>query len=245
MSLSLEQYQQQFMQGMTGNNDATHLPEFVTPIKRLPVYQDHYREVLLKCLQDCFVCTKELLGERIFNDFALEYIQQYPSVSEDLVGYGADFSIFLHMKISLTNVNYPPRFICDVAHYDFLRQGCYYAANHQAFPLELFIGLNDEQQLASQIMKQAGLLLQKSKFNLLDISGQAVLEYPSYHFYMHYRQEGKVKITTVDEATFNLLKTLQQAQPISQLNEAQIEMLPTFINNGWLMMNRGSHEISG
>jgi len=245
MSLSLEQYQQQFMQGMTGNSNAAHLPEFVTPIKRLPVYQDHYQEVLLKCLQDCFVCTKELLGDRIFNELALKYIQQYPSVSEDLVGYGADFSIFLHMNITLTNVSYPHRFICDVAHYDFLRQGCYYAANHQAFPLEFFIGLNDEQQLASQVMKQAGLLLQKSKFNLLKIADQAVLETPSYHFYMHYRQEGKVKITTVNEATFNLLKTLRQAQPIGQLNEAQIEMLPTFINNGWLMMCRGSHDISG
>jgi len=233
------------MQGMTGNSDAAHLPSFVTPIKRLPVYQDHYREVLLKCLRQCFVCSKQLLGEKIFNDFAVEYIQQYPCVSEDLVAYGADFSIFLHMKVSSTNVSYPPQFISDVAHYDFLRQGCYYAVNHQAFPLAFFMGLDDEQQLDCQVMKQAGLLLQKSKFNLLEINGQGIVESPDYHFYMHYRQEGKVNITTVDKAAFTLFKTLQQAQPIGQLSETQIEMLPTFINNGWLMMNRGSHDISG
>ncbi len=211
--------------------------DYIQPAKRLPVYQDHYHQVLLNSLTSCFGYTLQILGESNFYKLASQYIYLYPSVSENLNEYGRDFSVFLGMELASVNQPIPVSWIKDVAHCDFLRQSCYYANNHHAFDLMTFINLDTDQQMDISVIRQASLKVQKSKYNLLDGQSQSLAQTAQYSFYLHYREEGKVKLKEVDEKTYTLLKKLQSPVKISGFSESQIELLPIFINQGWIKMS--------
>jgi hypothetical protein len=67
----------------------------LTAVERLEIYGYAYYARLLECLRDEFPVLKHALGEELFNDFAAEYLERYPSRSYTLFQLGVHFPRFL------------------------------------------------------------------------------------------------------------------------------------------------------
>src|SRR5260370_20800792 len=66
-----------------------------TALERLAIYGYAYYARLLECLRDEFPVLKHALGEELFDAFAGEYLEKYPSRSYTLFQLGANFPRFL------------------------------------------------------------------------------------------------------------------------------------------------------
>ncbi|MET4694774.1 DNA-binding domain-containing protein [Endozoicomonas lisbonensis] len=66
-----------------------------SPQARLAIYQRSYYARLLKCMREQFPALCYALGERLFNDFSLEYLRKNPSQSYTLYELGSRFPSYL------------------------------------------------------------------------------------------------------------------------------------------------------
>ncbi len=67
----------------------------LTALERLAIYGYAYYARLLECLREEFPVLKHALGEELFDAFAAEYLQQYPSRSYTLFQLGSNFPRFV------------------------------------------------------------------------------------------------------------------------------------------------------
>jgi hypothetical protein len=67
----------------------------LTALERLAIYGYAYYARLLECLREEFPVLKHALGEELFDGFAAEYLEQYPSRSYTLFHLGLSFPRFL------------------------------------------------------------------------------------------------------------------------------------------------------
>jgi hypothetical protein len=67
----------------------------LTAAERMGIYANAYYARLLECLAAYFPMLQKTLGEEIFEGFAFEYLQQYPSKSYTLDRLGENFARFL------------------------------------------------------------------------------------------------------------------------------------------------------
>lgn len=66
-----------------------------TSVQRLEIYAHAYYARLLECLQAEFPMTSRAIGADLFDEFAVDYLQQWPSQSYTLDQLGARFARFL------------------------------------------------------------------------------------------------------------------------------------------------------
>lgn len=67
----------------------------LTAAERIGVYANAYYARLLECLGESFPVLRRTIGEEAFNDFAFDYLQNYPSRSYTLGKLGDRFAEFL------------------------------------------------------------------------------------------------------------------------------------------------------
>lgn len=67
----------------------------LTAAERIGIYANAYYSRLLECVGDCFPLLRGALGEDVFNGFAFDYLQRYPSRSYTLDHLGETFPRFL------------------------------------------------------------------------------------------------------------------------------------------------------
>lgn len=67
----------------------------LTSEERLGIYANAYYARLLECLAEVYPVLARALGEEVFNSFAFEYLQRYPSRSYTLTRLGESFPRFL------------------------------------------------------------------------------------------------------------------------------------------------------
>ena len=67
----------------------------LSAVERIHVYANAYYARLLECLGESFPVLRRALGAELFDDFAFEYLQRYPSRSYTLGLLGANFHQFL------------------------------------------------------------------------------------------------------------------------------------------------------
>jgi putative DNA-binding protein len=67
----------------------------LTAAERLSIYANAYYARLLECLASYFPVLQRALGEEVFESFAFEYLQRYPSQSYTLDRLGESFARFL------------------------------------------------------------------------------------------------------------------------------------------------------
>jgi hypothetical protein len=67
----------------------------LTALERLAIYGYAYYARLLECLREEFPVLKHALGEELFDAFAVEYLEQFPSRSYTLFQLGTNFPRFL------------------------------------------------------------------------------------------------------------------------------------------------------
>jgi hypothetical protein len=68
----------------------------LTAAERLSIYANAYYARLLECMGACFPVLKRALGDEVFDSFAFEYLQRYPSRSYTLDRLGEHFPRFLN-----------------------------------------------------------------------------------------------------------------------------------------------------
>jgi hypothetical protein len=90
----------------------------LTALERLAIYGAAYRSRLVECLEAEFPVLKHVLGEDVFDGFAVEYLQHYPSRSYTLFQLGGHFPRFLDEtrpdREERTGVDWPD-FLIDLA----------------------------------------------------------------------------------------------------------------------------------
>ena len=67
----------------------------LTAEERLSIYANAYYARLLECLGDCFPVLRQALGGEVFDGFAFDYLQRYPSRSYTLDRLADNFPRFL------------------------------------------------------------------------------------------------------------------------------------------------------
>ena len=67
----------------------------LTAAERLSIYANAYYSRLLECMGANYPILKQALGEEVFDSFAFEYLQRYPSRSYTLDDLGKHFAQFL------------------------------------------------------------------------------------------------------------------------------------------------------
>jgi len=67
----------------------------LTAAERLSIYANAYYSRLLECMGANYPILKQALGEEVFDSFAFEYLQRYPSRSYTLDDLGKRFAQFL------------------------------------------------------------------------------------------------------------------------------------------------------
>jgi hypothetical protein len=67
----------------------------LTALERLAIYGHAYYARLLECLREEFAVLRHALGEELFDAFAAEYLERYPSRSYTLFQLGVNFPRFL------------------------------------------------------------------------------------------------------------------------------------------------------
>src|SRR5258707_1575006 len=67
----------------------------MTALERLAIYAYAYSARLVECLSEEFPVLKHALGEEVFDAFAVEYLERYPSRSYTLFQLGVNFPRFL------------------------------------------------------------------------------------------------------------------------------------------------------
>src|SRR6185436_7549247 len=101
---SLEELQRWLQEAITGPSqpaDVASIDDIVLPstkqtsAERLAVYSTAYYLRLVDCLREFFPCLRYAMGEEIFDDFALAYLQQHPSQSYTLHRLADRFGEFL------------------------------------------------------------------------------------------------------------------------------------------------------
>lgn len=100
MKQPLQQLQEQLLASITDlNKPFTHsrlLPTaYLSPERSLAIYQYGYKARLLDCLRADYPVLKSFLGEALFERFALEYLDAYPSGSYSLFQLGERFPDYL------------------------------------------------------------------------------------------------------------------------------------------------------
>jgi hypothetical protein len=85
----------------------------LTAEERLSIYANGYWARLLECLGDCFPVLRTALGADVFDGFAFEYLQRYPSRSYTLDRLGESFPRFLD-ETRPDNTDWPD-FLIDLA----------------------------------------------------------------------------------------------------------------------------------
>lgn len=115
--------------------------DLVSPIKNLAIYQNNTAKTLTHTLQSTYPLIEKLVGADFFKITAKEYIKCYPSCSGNLHDYGQYFSDFL--------AEYPPVkdlvYLSEVAQFEWMCHGLYFAADHAAFDKTKLENLTPEQ----------------------------------------------------------------------------------------------------
>jgi hypothetical protein len=89
-----------------------------TSVQRLAVYGNAYFSRLLECMRELFPALAHALGEELFDGFALEYLQKYPSRSYTLDQLADRFVQFLEeTRPDATEASWPD-FIIDLARFE-------------------------------------------------------------------------------------------------------------------------------
>jgi hypothetical protein len=88
--------------------------------ERLAIYRRSYHARLLECFREMFPALLKALGEKVFDLFALDYLQRHPSRSYTLDHLADDFP--KHLAETRPDVNAPtgeredwPDFLCELA----------------------------------------------------------------------------------------------------------------------------------
>ncbi len=148
--MTLRALQHDYYQAMQGNDGALKArvqgAGGLSAEQALVVYRNNTEQTLLSVLQQTFAVCRMLVGERCFNQLALQYCRTLPSSSLDLNDYGEMLPDFIDQRLAPGDPLQTVPYLGDMARLEWLLQRAYYAANRTGFDFSRFARLTGEQQ---------------------------------------------------------------------------------------------------
>jgi hypothetical protein len=124
----------------------------LNPSERLQIYRDGYRGRLVECLADDFGAVRSWLGEAAFEACAHDYIDERPSRSPSLNGFGRSMPAFLEERRGATNL-----FAADLARLEWAIVEAIHAAPSPPLTLDRFEHMTPEQWATARLVPAASV----------------------------------------------------------------------------------------
>jgi hypothetical protein len=207
----------------------------LTAEERLGIYANAYYARLLECLRESFPVLAKTLGHEVFDEFAFDYLQQYPSKSYTLNRLGDHFAKFLDdTRPDRTYAAASPQpdwpdFLIDLARLEWNIEKVFDGPGNEAKPI-LLAGdlqkLSAEQFGQSKLIPVVSLQLLEFKFPVNDYYTSARKAKESSdcppppdarrQFLALTRRDFVVRRTELSEPQHALLAALKELQPVTQ-----------------------------
>ncbi len=221
--------------------DSTTIESFILPskncssIERLSVYGNAYFARLIECLAGEFPTLEHALGEELFGDFALTYLQDYPSTSYTLGNLANHFVNFLVKSRPPRDAEEEPQwpdFLIDLSRIESIYSVIFDGPGEENFEL---ISAVDLQQIPTE--KWGGI-----RFNFADSYRLELFDFPVHEYVTAVRKEESpevpspqktwlaisrrdfiVRRQSLSQLQFNLLKALVEGATLSESIEQSLQ----------------------
>jgi hypothetical protein len=203
--------------------------------ERLGIYANAYYARLLECLRESFPVLAKTLGHDVFDEFAFDYLQQYPSKSYTLNRLGDQFAKFLDdTRPDRTDATPSPQadwpdFLIDLARLEWNIEKVFDGPGNEGKAIVL---AGDLQKLTAEEFGQSKLIpvvslrLLEFKFPINDYytAARKAKETsdcppppePRRQFLALARRDFVVRRTELSQAQHALLAALRESQPVAQ-----------------------------
>lgn len=132
---------------------------------RVQIYQNNARETFYKTLAASYPTILALVGEQCFRTLAGEYAQTNPSLSGNLIDYGANFGSLLRARYAGGEFDYLP----DVARLDWAMELARNAADAVSFDLQSLAQVPEGQRADLCFTLHPSLQCIESRYPILEI----------------------------------------------------------------------------
>lgn len=207
--------QKNFVEHLYKKTDQKILKEIpynnIETLARLNIYRNNVWGNFNGILQSIFGVTKQLVGEKYFEQLCQKYHQKYHSKSGSLDSYGDEFPDFLKRIKSQHNLPYLP----DLSRLELLYHHSYYAADCEIFDVKKFQKIAPEKFYDLKFELHPSCFLVASKFPIFSIwkenienGGKKKIALEKSEFVLVKRISGDVKIQNLSQEEFIFLKAL-------------------------------------
>lgn len=202
--------------------------------ERLAIYANAYYARLLECLRESFPVLTKTLGADVFNDFAFDYLQTYPSKTYTLNRLGDHFADFLNQTRPDRTPENPnpqtdwPDFLIDLARLEWNIEQVFDgpgAENKPTLLTEDLQRLTPEMFATARLVPNCSLKLLEFKFpvnayytaakGLKDTDEAPPPPNPGQQFLALHRRDFIVRRTELSAAQHALLGSLQSGSTIT------------------------------
>lgn len=220
---SLRDSQEQFYRAIFDNSQT------MTGIDnaRLNIYRQTIFHSLHHALSSSYPVIVKLVGEDFFRCLGQQYIEQYPSISGDLNRYG---NVFFQLLQSLPETAELP-YLADVAQLEWCVQLAENARDSSPFPIEKLLAAAPEHYPDLHFFLHPSVYLLSSIYPVVDIwqanqrDGDGVVEmHTGEYYYLIYRVDYQVTVTTVDADQWAFLTAIQQGMSFGALCETLVDI---------------------
>ena len=194
---------------------------------RLNIYRQTIFHSLGNALSASYPVISKLVGAEFFRLLTKQYIQHYPSVSGDLNRYG---DVFFQLLQSLPETAELP-YLADVAKLEWSVQLAENSRDHTPFPIEKLIAVAPEHYPDLQFFLHPSVNLLSSLYPIADIwqanqrDGDGVVElYTGEYYYLIYRVDYQVTVTSVNADQWAFLTAIQQGLRFGVLCDTLVDI---------------------
>ena len=194
---------------------------------RLNIYRQTIFHSLGNALSTSYPVISKLVGAEFFRLLTKQYIQHYPSVSGDLNRYG---DVFFQLLQSLPETAELP-YLADVAKLEWSVQLAENSRDHTPFPIEKLIAVAPEHYPDLQFFLHPSVNLLSSLYPIADIwqanqrDGDGVVElYTGEYYYLIYRVDYQVTVTSVNADQWAFLTAIQQGLRFGVLCDTLVDI---------------------
>jgi hypothetical protein len=223
----------------------------LTPQKRLNIYQRTGRTAHINALAQCYSCCETILGEKYFNQIAMQYFYKYPAINQNLNTYGELFADFLQDFINdHTELEEYP-YLPDLARLEKGYEQAYFSINDEPFDFSALSKLSAQEQNNLCLKLSNSIYVLQSDYPIYEIwnanqSDNQHQEIQAINEPQHlciYRRDFKPIVEIIEPDYWNILKYIQEHISLSKLEEISstserklhIEtMIPELIQKNWI-----------
>jgi hypothetical protein len=208
----------------------------LTAAERLAIYHRAYYARLIDCLRESFPVLRSTLGDEAFDEFALGYLQTYPSQSYTLAELGARFHQFLAETRPAPNETGDepswPDFLIELATLELAFSETFDGPGSEQVPplhSESLANLSPEQLLTARLITSPSLRLLRFRFPVARYWSQARRESsevpaPADCYLAVYRRDYVVRHWELSPVSYAILRSLQQGNTLLAALEAAADV---------------------